>query len=513
MIRGLLFLLMTLVFFNCNKSNKKEKLEPVGSELKFTGKALAEMHCARCHSFPEPKVMPKRYWKEVLPIMGLFLGKRPEGKMLGDYNNIIARERLKASYLFPEKGLITDKEWEAIIQFYDDNSLENIPDVKPILNRNLALFKKEILPWQSSGNGLTYLNFQDNEYHLGFNTDHESFYIKLDKTGKLLQKNQMTYPLVDVIQNGKIEFLLSMGRMFNVDEPTGSIAVLADKPEPINLIGNLERPVDFVIDDFDNDGIMDFLVAEFGKYLGGINIYSGRQNIKKTNVHPKPGAVKFVVKDVNNDGLKDFFTLVAQEDESVYLFINKGNFKFEKQQLLTLPSYYGTTHFELLDFDNDGDDDIICSSGDSDDFASALKPYHGVRIFENKGNYKYEQVWFHKQEGAYGTASADFDNDGDIDIASIGYYASLQNKDDEAFFYFENVSTKTNQWSFKTHVLPTNTNNSFMLIKAKDIDNDGDVDLLLGSNTSIFSDKRKQKINTLWTQEGGAITILRNTSN
>ncbi len=88
------------------------------------------MHCARCHSFPEPKVMPKHYWKEVLPIMGLFLAKRSEGKMLGDYNNNIARERLKTSYLFPEKGLIADKECKAIIKFYDNNSLENIPDLK-----------------------------------------------------------------------------------------------------------------------------------------------------------------------------------------------------------------------------------------------------------------------------------------------------------------------------------------------------------------------------------------------
>lgn len=66
---------------------------------------------------------------------------------------------------------------------------------------------------------MTYLNFQNKEYHKGFNNDNESSYIKLEETGKLLQKNQITYPLVDVIQNRIIEFLLSLGRMFNVDEP------------------------------------------------------------------------------------------------------------------------------------------------------------------------------------------------------------------------------------------------------------------------------------------------------
>ncbi|MEW4922883.1 VCBS repeat-containing protein [Algibacter sp. 2305UL17-15] len=455
--------------------------------------------------------MPKRYWKEVLPIMGFYLGKKPKGKMLNDYNNKTAKYRLEASGLFPKAPLISDEEWEAINSFYNNNSPENLPkETPPILNTDVALFKKEVLPWKSGGDGVTYLNFDENEYHIGFNTEKESFYIKLDGKGNVLQNHQLNYPLVDVIKNGEVELLLSMGRMFNVDEPTGSVLVLADKPR--QFIGNLERPVDFLVEDFDKDGNMDILVAEFGKYLGGIHTYTRKNTIEKTNIHPKPGAVKFVLRDVNNDGLKDFYALVAQEDESIYLFVNKGGLKFEKQQLLTLPSYYGTTHFELLDFDNDGDEDIICSSGDSDDFASALKPYHGVRLFENLGENNFNQVWFHKQEGAYGTACADYDNDGDIDIASIGYYASLQHKDEEGFLYFENVSTKDEKWKFKTYAFPNTSNNCFMLVKAKDIDDDGDMDILLGSNSSIFSGNRKQEIDTLWERKGGVITILKNTS-
>ncbi|WP_185783038.1 FG-GAP repeat domain-containing protein [Croceivirga lutea] len=193
--------------------------------------------------------------------------------------------------------------------------------------------------------------------------------------------------------------------------------------------------------------------------------------------------------------------------------MNKGDFKFEKRQLVSLPSYYGTTHFELLDFDNDGDEDIICSSGDSEDFTSALKPYHGIRIFENTGNHKYNQVWFHRQEGAYGTACADYDNDGDIDIASIGYYASLKNKDKEAFIYFENISSSDDKLEFKAYAPLISNENCFMLIKSKDIDNDGDLDILLGSNSRIFSGRsRKGSLNNNWQKKGGIITILRNTT-
>ncbi|GGG48353.1 hypothetical protein GCM10011414_17670 [Croceivirga lutea] len=52
-----------------------------------------------------------------------------------------------------------------------------------------------------------------------------------------------------------------------------------------------------------------------------------------------------------------------------------------------------------------------------------------------------------------------------------------------------------------------------MLIKSKDIDNDGDLDILLGSNSRIFSGRsRKGSLNNNWQKKGGIITILRNTT-
>lgn len=503
-----IFILFIIVCFSC-KSDKKTPSETKGFS-KTDGKVLAEMHCARCHEFPEPSVMPKHYWKEVLPVMGFHLGKAPKGKILDDFKNRVAKERLYASGLFPIEAVISDDEWQAIIDFYDENAPGNLPsEQKFSFHSETNVFEYEVLPWKTFGGGLTYLNFENNNYQVGYNTDRgSSYYTKIDALGTELKSYRLKYPLVDVENNDGAELLLSMGRMFNVDEPTGSISVLTERPQI--FIKDLQRPVDFILEDFDKDGTIDILVSEFGKYLGGINIYTNKGNIEKTNLHPKSGAINFVIRDINNDGLKDFYVLVAQEDESVYLFINKGDLKFEMHQLLSLPSYYGTTHFEVLDFDNDGDEDIICSSGDSDDFASALKPYHGIRIFENLGNHKYNQVWFHEQEGAYGTACGDYDNDGDIDIASIGYYASLQNKGKESFLYFENVSTLRGKWQFKAFSPLKTNDNCYMLIKSKDIDNDGDLDVVLGSNTSIFSGKMKALINDDWQKNGGIITILRN---
>jgi hypothetical protein len=498
-----------MCFFNCNKS-RKNAVQTTEEAIILNGEQLAKLYCATCHGFPKAEFLPKKYWEEVLPIMGMHYRKLKEGKIFSDFTNEVAKERLKASGLFPEEDVLNDQQWGAIRKYYALNAPEELPEVEqPVFDYNLPQFTKVVLPWKSTGEGLTYLNFYQGNYEIGFNTEKEFGYIKLDKEGKQITKQELSYPLVDVLKNGKSELLLIMGRMANVDEPTGEIVVNAEG-KLHKFIDKLERPVDFILEDFDNDGVVDILVAEFGKYLGGINIYSRLKTLNKTNIHDKSGAVKFVVKDVNKDGLKDFYVLIAQEDESVYLFMNEGDLKFNEKRLLQLPPYYGTTHFELLDMDGDGDDDIICSSGDSDDFVSVLKPMHGVRIFENDGDSNFTQVWFHNQEGAYGTAVADYDNDGDIDIASIGYYASYRNKDQEGFLYFENKSSVDQPWQFKTYSPLGNEHNCFMLIKAKDIDNDGDLDILLGSNSGIFGDNNKALKSEQWKKNGGVLTILRN---
>ncbi|WP_139956914.1 FG-GAP repeat domain-containing protein [Flavicella sediminum] len=494
----------------CSDSKKNTPFKDTKTIKKIDGEALAKTHCARCHEFPEPHVLPKAYWEEVLPVMGLYLHKQ-EKLISANLNNPIAKKRLTEARIYPETQILNDEEWKAITNYYSKNSPEHtMPELLPKFEIGIPHFETKILPWKHTGDGLTYLNFKNGNYQLGYNSEQTSHYIVTDTTGQEIQNFQIPYPLVKSITKGKIELLLLMGPLASVDDPKGQI--LIKKDTLYDFISALERPADFVIKDFNNDGSDDLLVAEFGKNLGGINIYTTRGENSKNNVHSKPGAVKFELRDVNNDGLEDFYVLISQEDESIYLFLNEGDFKFTKKKLLSLPPYYGTTHFELLDFDKDGDEDIICSSGDNGDFTSVVKPFHGIRLFENLGKNQYKQAWFHKQVGAYGTACADYDNDGDIDIASIGYYASLYNANQESFLYFENQGQNTTEkWNFKTHTLPNVKNSCFMLITSADIDNDGDLDILLGSNSYIYTSDKKQAISKKWQEQGGLVTILKNT--
>lgn len=88
-----------------------------------------------------------------------------------------------------------------------------------------------------------------------------------------------------------------------------------------------------------------------------------------------------------------------------------------------------------------------------------------------------------------------------------------KNKSNESFIYFENISSSEDKLEFKAYSPLKSDENCFMLIKSKDIDNDGDLDILLGSNSRIFTGKtRKGSLNSNWQKDGGIITILRNTS-
>lgn len=508
MSKNVLLIIMTLLTA-CNSADTNVERSKDSSDLQLEGMQLARQYCSSCHAFPEAEILPRDHWGKVLPIMGFFLGAGKEKFMFADYLNPVAKERLMNSGLFPESPVLSTEEWIAINKYYLYNSpLELEVKKTPRFDMRLQQFKAEALPWKSTHEGLSYLNFDHGRYELGFYSEKESYYVKLDSNGKELKRTKIASPLVDVHKKSDGELLLLMGKLNNIDEPSGTIAIQTDSLQ--TLIHPLERPINFEVEDFDNDGTDDILAAEFGKFLGGINIYTQKDSLRKINIHTGSGAVKTLVKDVNNDGLQDFYVLVAQADESVYLFVNKGNFSFDKKRLLRLPAHYGTTHFEVLDFDGDGDDDLVCSSGDSGDYGIVLKPFHGVRLFENLGDGQYEQVWFHAQQGAYGTASADYDNDGDVDIASIGYFAAYFNRDKERFIYFENQSNEKEKWRFEPRGFRGEPNDCWILIKKADVDKDGDLDIILGANSKVLNPERKASKLVQWQERGGMVTILKN---
>ena len=123
------------------------------------------------------------------------------------------------------------------------------------------------------------------------------------------------------------------------------------------------------------------------------------------------------------------------------LYTNLGGGKFKEERKLQFPPIYGSSYFELTDFIKDGFPDIIYTCGDNADYSTILKPYHGVYIFLNDGKNNFKQKYFYPINGCYKAIVRDFDNDGDLDIATISYFPDFENQPEEGFIYFENIQS------------------------------------------------------------------------
>jgi hypothetical protein len=310
-----------------------------------------------------------------------------------------------------------------------------------------------------------------------------------------------------------------MGAFVADDTPTGSIGkVMVDSDFDFSgpledVLGKRERPVAVKALDVNEDNRIDIIASEFGKFLGGLNLYLQNESggYDKTTLFNGPGANSIIIRDVNNDGLPDIYALISQGTEGVHLFLNRGSGNFESKKIINLPPYYGSVFIDLVDFDQDGLEDIILTNGDSGDFGNPEKSFHGIRCFKNKGNHIFEEEWFYPQQGAYKSIVLDFDQDGDMDIASIGFFAHGTSLAKESFLYLENIGVKKKQVQFKTYSFADAANSSFLVMDAGDVDGDGDQDIILGASTSLMSVQEMVGQLLEWQTKGGAVVVLENT--
>nr|WP_234461974.1 VCBS repeat-containing protein [Pedobacter segetis] len=219
----------------------------------------------------------------------------------------------------------------------------------------------------------------------------------------------------------------------------------------------------------------------------------GDDTYEKIILKNKPGAINTIIDDYNKDGLKDVWELFAQGDEGISVFTNKGNNIMEERQVLRFPPSYGSTSFDLVDFNHDGYKDIIYTCGDNADYTPILKPYHGVYIFLNDGKNNFTQKYFYPINGCYKAIARDFDGDGQIDIAAISFFpSSLQ--PEEAFTYLKN----NGNFNFSPYKLPLGTPfEKGITMDVADLDGDGKLDILLG-NGYYSSDESNKHIEPLF---------------
>ena len=220
--------------------------------------------------------------------------------------------------------------------------------------------------------------------------------------------------------------------------------------------------------DFDNDGVLDFVVTGVHNEESVMKVFAndGSGNFSQAG-GDYDGAFEgdLVVFDCDNDGDMDILLngMLPSMAKVTYLYKNEGGFVFTKTDPGLKDTY--RSNFDIGDYDNDGDLDVLLAGGVSYDMV--------LKIWVNDGTGHFSEVSPAVPNVYEGQARwADYDGDGDVDLAYYGYYSSaasgIYRNDGEGVF---TLLSGTQSPSSSSAVL------CWM-----DYDRDGDSDLILINN-------------------------------
>jgi len=443
------------------------------------GKVLVQKYCSSCHQVVDPALLTKDVWNfHTLPTMSHYL-------KLSTYSQTNYYKKPT------DTGGISLDEWQIIRSYYKivaPKELAPIKEPTPLLNDWAGFTLRK--PEASANVVHTSL--------VALNADNHKLYTSDLVTNKLTEWDENLKPrnvaelptaAVDAIfakgANGHQEGVFtSIGQIMPMDFPNGKVVKIdldaKDATAKPSLVQeDLGRPVQTVAGDFNKDGLTDYVILAQGHFVGGV--YLMKQNAdhsyNQKNISEKAGAVQAVVGDFNNDGWPDLMVLYGSGEEGLWLYTNDQKGGFSEKNLIRFPAVYGSSSFQLADINHDGKLDLIYTCGYNYKDSRILKPYHGLYVFTNEGDWKFKQAYYYPINGTTKAIAADFDGDGDLDIATISFFADLKGNPAESFIYFE----QDKNLNFKPHAIPVSKYGHWMNMSVADINHDGKPDIILGN--------------------------------
>ena len=102
------------------------------------------------------------------------------------------------------------------------------------------------------------------------------------------------------------------------------------------------------------------LISEFGHLTGALSLWNlDSTQYKKSVLMGQPGIVRTIVKDMNNDQKADIILMSTQGNEGITILYQTSPLSFRSETVIRFNPVYGSSWFELLDYDGDGYDYII----------------------------------------------------------------------------------------------------------------------------------------------------------
>ena len=472
--------LFSILFDSCkNHAGSSDRYALTGDTI-VDGKNLVQINCTKCHALVPANALPKAVWKfHTLPAMAPYLGLLP----------------YLDGYFKKDASGLTLLEWQNIVSYYQKTAPDSLPEAKPRVRSvdNADLFTVK-LPPQSDSIVYTTMVSVNPYNHKIYSADGVSGLLQeWDNTLKKIRSVPLPSPAVNASysteQNGNINMTLAcIGQIEPIDFPNGKVLNIGLSKESARLQvfqSELSRPVQTISGDFNKDGLNEQVILSQGYIKGGVYVFKEGAGMRYTQdtISAQPGAVKAVTGDFNKDGWLDLMVLFGRGDEGLTLFLNNQHGGFALRRLLTFPPVNGSTDFQLTDIDQDGNPDLIYSCGYNYNDSRVLKPYHGLYVFRNTGDWNLKQQWFYPINGCTKFVAADFKGGGKLGIVTTAFFADLKNNPEEGCIYFE----QDRGFSFKPHILPVNNYGRWIDMDVADINNDGKLDVVLANYSTGFN--------------------------
>ncbi len=443
------------------------------------GETLARAHCGSCHQFAEPALLDQATWREdVLPVMGLHLG-------LLDAPSPAAQQNLQTLLLegnYPTQPQLSMAEWEKIKAYYQADAPAQLDLPTPVpLPLTDRFVEREVPVSRSAPPGITCVRIDTLTNRLYAADAGVQTLFDVDPfrgEAKAILQQPTVSALTWVGSSGDL-LVTHLGFSVQPKERSEGYVSMVEAITP--WLSALARPTQTLTVDLSGDATEELLTCNFGYRTGRLSYWKLQDDgtYQEQVLRNEPGALMAEVRDLTGNGRNDIVALFAQADEKLMRYDNQGDGQFRERVLLQFPASYGSTSFELHDFNGDGHLDILYTCGDNADHSMILKPYHGVYLFFNQGDWTFKQAYFFPMHGAYRAMARDYDRDGDLDIAAIAFFADYAQQPERGFVYLENQG----DLGFVASTRPIHTAGRWITMDANDLDGDGDDDIVLGSYT------------------------------